>query len=226
MIRKTLCVRSTGSRPIRSPGRGFTLVEVLMTIVLLGIGVALALPSYRDMVEKRQVTNGAQQLASFINTAQGVAQRNNRRVTLSYQRTADDEWCLGMAEDDTICNCKTAPESCQIGTQSFVIDNSYAGDRAMMHSLDSEGAAYYIDPIRGLFLPCDVQGGKCAEMDFADLDGKDDPLDIDIRSYSGDFRLSLMVNNTGRVILCSDDEEHAVPGYEACPTEAVEEEES
>ena len=219
MIRRTLGVRSRGTAPNShcSRHRGFSLVEIMMSLVLVAIGLALALPSYRDMVEKRQVTNGAEQLASFINTAQGVAQKTNSRVTISYQRTADDEWCLGMAEDDTICNCKVAPEACQIGSQSFVIDNSYAADKAMMHSLNSEGAAYYIDPVRGFFLPCDVQDGKCEEIEFTDLSGKDDPLDIEIRSQNGDFRLNLMVNNTGRVILCSGDSAHSIPGYQACP---------
>jgi prepilin-type N-terminal cleavage/methylation domain-containing protein len=211
-------------RPLFHPGgngprhyrcQGFSLVELMMSVVLLAIGVALALPSYRDMVEKRQVTNGAEQLAAFINTAQGVAQRDNRMVTLSYTRTDNDEWCLGMAEDDTICNCKTAPAACEIGSQSFVIDNSFAGDRAMMHSLASESSAYYIDPVRGLFLPCQVVSGKCQAIAHSELEGATDPLDIEIRSPNGDFRLSLFVNNTGRVTLCSMDG-HAVPGYDAC----------
>jgi type IV fimbrial biogenesis protein FimT len=220
MIRRILSVRSRGTTPYCSRHRGFSLVELMMSLVLVAIGLALALPSYRDMVEKRQVTNGAEQLASFINTAQGVAQKTNRKVTISYKRTGDDEWCLGMAmaEDDTICNCKVAPEACQIGSQSFVIDNSYAGDKAMMHSLSSESAAYYIDPVRGLFLPCDVLDGKCKDIEFANLSGEDDPLDIEIRSQNGDFRLNLMVNNTGRVILCSGDSAHSIPGYQACPT--------
>ncbi len=83
MIDRTLSVGSS-SRPAASPRghfprvsrcRGFTLVEVLMSVVLMGIGVALALPSYRDMVEKRQVTNGAEQVASFVNSAQGVSMK-------------------------------------------------------------------------------------------------------------------------------------------------------
>jgi len=215
MIRRILSIRSRGTSPTCSRHRGFSLVEVMMSLVLVAIGLALALPSYRDMVEKRQVTNGAEQLAAFINTAQGVAQRNNRMVTLSYTRTDDDEWCLGMAEDDTICNCKTAPAACEIGSQSFVIDNSFAGDTAMMHSLSSESSAYYIDPVRGLFLPCQVVSGKCQPIAHSDLVDSSDPLDIEIRSVSGDFRLSLFVNNTGRVTLCSMDG-YAVPGYSAC----------
>jgi hypothetical protein len=47
----------------------------------------------------------------------------------------------------------------------------------------------------------------------------DDSLTVELRSPSEDFRLNLMVNNTGRVILCSQDSEHAVPGYATCPSE-------
>ena len=44
---------------------------------------------------------------------------------------------------------------------------------------------------------------------------------MELRSQSGDFRLNLMVNNTGRVTLCSADSAHAVPGYAVCPQPAV-----
>jgi len=218
MFRIRLRFRSKGSVPLHCRHRGSTLVELMVTVALMAIAVTLALPSYKNMTEKRQVTNGAEQLAAFINTAQGVAQRNNRMVTLSYQRTDDDQWCMGMAEDDTICNCKTAPAACEIGSQSFVIDNSFAGNAALMHSLSSESSAYYIDPVRGLFLPCQVvdgDAGTCVPIAYAALADAGDPLDIEIRSPSGDFRLSLLVNNTGRVTLCSMDG-HDVPGYSPC----------
>ena len=47
---------------------------------------------------------------------------------------------------------------------------------------------------------------------------------MELRSPSGDFRLNLMVNSSGRVVLCSDDSSHAVPGYAVCPAEVFEEE--
>ncbi len=44
-----------------------------------------------------------------------------------------------------------------------------------------------------------------------------------VRSPGDDFRINLMVNEVGRVILCSGDISHAVPGYERCPPQAEEE---
>ena len=210
MIRRILSIRSRGTAPHLncSRHRGFSLVEVMMSLVLVAIGLALALPSYRDMVEKRQVTNGAEQLASFINTAQGVAMKTNQVVTISYARSDDNDWCVGAVSGETACDCTetdtVATDYCQIATQPFVLNNGHAGDLELMHAMDGDGA-YAFDPIRGLFL---------------DLD---DSLTVELRSPSEDFRLSLVVNSAGRVILCSGDSAHSIPGYQACPVVVVEE---
>ena len=204
MIRRTLGVRSRGTAPNShcSRHRGFSLVEIMMSLVLVAIGLALALPSYRDMVEKRQVTNGAEQLASFINTAQGVAMKTNQVVTISYDHSDHDDWCVGAVSGETACDCTvtdtSATDYCQIATQPFILNNGHAGDRELMHDIKGDGA-YAFDPIRGLFL---------------DLD---DSLTLELHSDSRDFRLNLVVNSTGRVILCSGDSTRSIPGYQACP---------
>jgi type II secretory pathway pseudopilin PulG len=202
-----------------------------MTLVLIGIGIALAIPSYRDMVEKRQVTNGAEQLAALINTAQGVAQKTNQMVTFTHNRSEDDAWCIGVSAGDSFCDCTETDvnhgDYCQIDSLAYVLNNSSAGDRVTMNSIDGAGGkdSYYVDPIRGLFLPCDpAEQSFCQRIELADLGTMDEPLVVELRSHNEYFRLNLMVNNTGRVILCSKDESHAVPGYEICDEEPVEEE--
>ena len=209
MIRRNQNTHSRGSSPHCYRAPGFALVEVLMTLVLVGIGIALALPSYRDMVEKRQVTNGAEQLASFINTVQGVAMRTNDVVTVSWLHSDGDSWCVGAVSGDTACDCtetdSEAPGYCQIASQPFILNNGHTGDLDLMHDMIGDGA-YAFDPIRGLMI--DLNDSFAAE----------------IRSPSEDFRLNLMVNSSGRVILCSEDSSHGVPGYDTCPSEVEEEE--
>ena len=207
MIRRNLSIRSRGNSHTFRRYRGFTIVELMMSLVLVAIGTALALPSYRDMVEKRQLTNGAEQLASFVNTAQGISSRTNQVVTVSYSRSHHDEWCIGAVIGDTACDCtetdSSANDYCAIDGQEFVLDNTATNDMEFLHSLTGDGA-YAFDPIRGLFL---------------DLD---DSLTMEMHSDSRGYKLNLIVNNTGRVILCSDDSSHSVPGYDICPAPPVE----
>lgn len=217
MIRNTLSIApkgfpqrpASGGRHPLSRQRGFSIVELMMSVMLMAIGAALALPSYRDMVEKRQITNGAEQMAAFINTAQGVAMKTNRLVTVSYTRVGNDEWCIGAVSGGNACDCTVAytdppaANYCQIASQPFVLDNSHAADRELVYSISGAGA-YAFDPVRGLA-------------------SADNPLTMELRSPSEAFRLNLVVNRTGRVILCSASASHAVPGYAVCAAEPEEE---
>ena len=202
MIRIGPSVRSRDNSLFFTRHRGFTIIELMMSIVLVAIGTALAIPSFRDQVEKRQVTNGAEQLASFINTAQGVAMKTNQVVTISYARSDHEDWCIGAVSGETACDCgetdTAATDYCQIAAQPFVLNNGHTPDIEFMHAMTGDGA-YAFDPVRGLFL---------------DLD---DSLTLELHSTNRDFKLNLMVNSTGRVVLCSKDSEHSVPGYQTCP---------
>ena len=201
MTRSNLSTRSKDSLHTFRRHRGFTVVELMMSIVLVAIGTALALPSYRDMVEKRQLTNSAEQLASFVSSVQSISTRTNRVVTVSYTRAHHDEWCIGAVinANDTACDC-TQTSSCTIDGQEFVLDESLSNGSELVHNIT--GGSYSFDPVRGL---------------------SDASLTMELHTDSRNLKLNLMVNNTGRVVLCSDDASHSIPGYDVCPIVVVEE---
>jgi type IV fimbrial biogenesis protein FimT len=182
--------------------RGFTLIEVMMSVVLLAIGAALAIPSYRDMVEKRQLTNAAEQLAAFVNSTQTIASRTNEVITVSYRRRGADEWCVGATMGVSACNCEqtdsTATDYCEIESRPFVLNQSISTGAELMQEISAQRSSYSFDPVRGIFT------------------NMDDYVTMKMHSNSRDYKLNLMVNATGRVILCSEDESHSVPGYDVC----------
>ncbi len=64
--------------------RGFTLVELLTTFVVLGTLVSMALPSFSVWIGNAQVRTVAESLANGIRLAQAEAVRRNRQVVLTF----------------------------------------------------------------------------------------------------------------------------------------------
>lgn len=182
--------------------RGLTSIELLVSLALLGVVISFALPSYRAMIEKRELTQGAEQIYAFLNSTQGIASRSNSVVTVSYSHTDNNDWCVGATLGATACDCAetvdTEPDFCAIDGVVMVLNNDHVGNNGVLESVTGDGS-YAFDPIRGLLL---------------DLD---DSLEMVMHSPSADYQLKLLVSNTGQSFLCSKDANHKVPGYDICP---------
>ena len=200
------CVSKSGVGPFgricRSRNLGVTVVELLVAILLLATALGLALPSYTQMVERRQVSQGAEQIHAFLNSVQILASRSHDEVTVSYTRTAEDNWCFGAVMGDTACVCTqtnpAAADFCSIDNAPMRITNDHVGNIGILASLTGDGS-YTFDPTRGI---------------LADLD---DSLDAELHSPSSEYQLRLLVSNTGHATLCSKDNDHRMPGYKTCP---------
>jgi type IV fimbrial biogenesis protein FimT len=183
---------------------GFTLPELIISLGLLAIGAALSIPSYTDMVEKRQLTHGAEQIMAFVNSAQSEAVKRNRIVTVSFDRDANDDWCMGAVVGTTACNCRQtntgASDYCAIDSAARIINNTHVGNTQLVNSMKGyDGRFSAFEPIRGL------------------LTRLDQSVKVGMRSNSEEYQLDLIVSATGQVILCSADSGHSVPGYGVCP---------
>jgi type IV fimbrial biogenesis protein FimT len=215
--RRTICRIHTPSAPYTKSrcrsSTGFSIIEMMIALVLIAIGSALALPSYQNMVEKRQLTRGAEQLLAFMNSAQSRSIQWNERLNVSWSRTGDTEWCVGANLGDTVCNCTVADTTsatfCDINNATWIFDDGIAGDRVLLKSLSGDAGgdnSFSFDPDRGLFV------------------NLNDSLAIDIHSRNENYQLQLLITNTGQASLCSKDADHAIPGYSVCPAEVVDEE--
>lgn len=62
----------------RSMARGFTLVELMMTFVLIGVIVTLSVPSFKSITRSHESLESTTDLAQYLNFARDQAIRRNR----------------------------------------------------------------------------------------------------------------------------------------------------
>lgn len=87
---------------------GFTLVELMIGVAILGILAAFAAPSFREMLETQRIKSASFDLIAALTMARSEAIKQNGAVTLT-PTSATTEWGAGW----TI----TGPDAAIIGTQ-------------------------------------------------------------------------------------------------------------
>lgn len=123
------------ARPCSRRSRGLTLIEILITLTIVGILASLALPSFNNVLDKYRLKAAAEAFYGDLQYARSVAIRSNSTVYLSA-----DTSCWGM-NSVTACTCTTA-SSCllkQTGIAAFP-----------NVSMTTSAAATSIDGVRGL----------------------------------------------------------------------------
>ena len=189
-----------------SKSRGFTVTELMVALAVVAIITSLAFPSYRMLIEKRQVTSGAEQVSAFLSAVQIESVMRNEQLSVYYDRTDIDEWCFGIMDPvslavngDGTCNCADpdAADACEVAGQPRMLSNANFTYPAVLNAMNGDGGFAY-DPVRGV------------------LANPADTLEVEFISDDDNFALNVQVGPTGRVRICSDATDTAVPGYQVC----------
>jgi type IV fimbrial biogenesis protein FimT len=93
--------------------RGFTVIELMTTIVIAGVLLVLALPSFNDLMARRRVQGQANELLSDLAYAKSEAVQRNREVLLQTDPGGVTCWTVAVMPDPPAgsCDCTAAPGS-------------------------------------------------------------------------------------------------------------------
>lgn len=87
--------QSQGDDPTNGPSSmgGFTLIEMLVALSVAAIFVAIAIPSYRSIVEQNSIAANVNEFIGALNTARSEAITRGRTVRLC--KSKDGQTCIG-----------------------------------------------------------------------------------------------------------------------------------
>lgn len=84
-------------------GRGFTLIELVVALVITGILLVMAVPVLNEQIDKRRLVAVADAIYGDLQYARSEAIRNNQNVQISFSGGAS--WCYGMILGAAACDC-------------------------------------------------------------------------------------------------------------------------
>lgn len=161
----------------------------------------LAVPSYLEALEKRQVTNDAERVAAFVSLARSESIKRFDRLTVSYAMQENGDWCIGSQLGEAPCDCTetdaSAPGYCAIEGRPWILHHGDLQSGRTVRSLRGDGA-YTFDPVRGILV---------------------DPEDFLVLALSEDvgrYEVELRVRHAGMPQLCVPAGSKPIEGLDRC----------
>jgi prepilin-type N-terminal cleavage/methylation domain-containing protein len=122
--------------------KGFSMIEMIVVVILIGIIATIGFPRLRDGLEKQNVRSAKALIATLAATARGAAIQRGCSATLNL--TVDSIWV-------SACGVNPPAASVQVGTKKLVGDDFSV-------TLSSTAASVVYDPrgIATVFQPTTV----------------------------------------------------------------------
>lgn len=195
MIARTRSFARNRAAGIRAE-KGFTLIEMMVVIAVMGILLALAAPSFTIYFEKTRTKRAAETMAAFLVNAKSESIKRNATVRVVFQLSGGGAtWCAGMTTANT-CDCSvTPPTACTLdGVDRTISSTDYSGVVLNATSGVDDGDMFTFTHKRGT-----VNGDT-----------------VRLQSDSSGYEMRVVVSSIGRIRLCSPSGSGYVGGYTEC----------
>ncbi len=102
--------RTSARMPRRIGAFGFTLIELMVTIVIMAVAAALAAPSFSSLIGNYRVRSSAESILNGLNLARAEAVRRNSPVSFTLNGAAS-AWTVAQVAPATTIQTRAAADS-------------------------------------------------------------------------------------------------------------------
>jgi len=163
------------SQPVTQPyiaEKGFTLIELMMAIVLVGILLGIGVPSFQSMMMNSRMTGDYNALTASLNFARSEAIKRSAPVSVCARATDDtcgDDWSVGWLVFDDAGDTPGFIDDGELVLKSALLDNANmtVNNSARLNT----GAATPVERPFVQFGPCDERGTTAARIANISLAG-------------------------------------------------------
>lgn len=174
---------------MKNTDKGFTLLELMVAIAIVGILATVAVPGFSDLLSDRRLAGAAEKIMADMEWARTISIRDNTNVVMDITADGSGAWCYGFDDADTSCNCSlttTVASACTIDAINKRNDESNYGETTLNSSLADDDITF---ESRGV----------------ADDTGA-------LTLTAGGKTVTINITRLGRGNICSDD----LPQYHSC----------
>ena len=186
---------------------GFTLLELMVTVVVFVILAALAVPGLTTYMEKSRLRGAADDVVNQLAQARQVAVKYDRSVSLKTTGSGAT-WCLGAREADSpavgfqaaaagTCDCSASNNTCKVdqGRESIVKSADHQGV-----TLSSAAGDLAFDGRLGIRSDASVGNANASSFDLT--------------SQTGAYVLTVNISPLGQATVCN--KSGNILGYPKC----------
>ena len=188
---------------MRKKNRGFTLIEALVVVTIIGILAALTVPAFTKMLERNRLKGAAEAVFNDLQLARTEAIKRNQDVKVSFSAAGPTTtWCYGTRVGGD-CTCTvtdvTDATACQVDNVLKVTRNADYADVALAVGFNGAGADRLTTGFNSRQGTAETGSGTL-ENGTVTLTLKADELRV-------------IVSTVGRVRICTAT---GMPGYQPC----------
>lgn len=140
------------NRDTNSKMNGFSLIELIVTLAVIGVLATLAMSSYQEMIQNNRIRTAAESIQNGIQLARGEAVKRNATVQFDL-RGADSDW--------TVCLSPNVPDSCPAADDATTLQSRSSGEGSSSYITvaASDAGPYVFNSLGVMTSPVPAGGG-------------------------------------------------------------------